>query len=323
VAAQPDPPETDAALFDRVAALIGELERTRFAGGNPVVDIPTNASTVDVAARVLAAERANALVRLEGRVVNPQEDRAEADFARALGSLRYWRFGRARALLESAGSRATDPALQQRLGLWKLLADLVQRIVSADPDGDLRGDPGRPALDYLAHADRIEPGESDHYRREVARLLAEHEQARQQQDSPARALWYLLRARLALGSDEPVLAIAWCVRAGRSTGERLAPDEYLAGLLDQGRRYVLLVMGELNEADAEATREELRRFQAWDLYHALAARLGRVHGFDAHRETVRFSIEPYQGLAPYSGAPGSPVGAGAEGLGIGDEGPDD
>jgi hypothetical protein len=293
VAAQADPPETDAGLFDRVAALIGELERARFAGGSPVVDIPAGATTLEVAARVLAAERANALVRVGGRVVNPQEDRAEADFARALGSLRYWRFARALALLESAGTRAADPALQQRLGLWKLLADLDQRIVSADPDGDLRGDHGRPALDYLDHADRLEPGEADHYRREVARLLAEHEQARQQPGSSARALWYLLRARLALGSDEPVLAIAWCVRAGRSPGEQLAPDEYLAGLLDQGRRYVLLVMGELNEADAEAAREELRRFQAWDLYHALAARLGRVHSFDAHRETARFSIEPY------------------------------
>jgi hypothetical protein len=306
VAAQADPPETDAALFDRVAALIDELERARFAGSNPIVDIPAEATTLEIAARVLAAERANALVRVEGRVVNPQEDRAEADFERALGALRYWRFSRVRTLFESAGTRAADPALQQRLGLWKLLADLVRRIVSADPDGDLRGDPGRPALDYLDHADRLEPGEADHYRREIARLLAEHKMAREPQDAPARALWYLLRARLALASDEPVLAIAWCVRAGRSAGEQLAPDAYLAGLLDQGRRYVLLVMGELNEADAEAAREELRRFQAWDLYHALAARLGRVHGFDAHRETARFSIEPYQG----QGVGGWELGAG-------------
>ena len=285
-------------LIQRAAELGRELEQARFGGGNPAVVVPPNAPPLEVAARVLAAERANALLRVDGRDYNPLEDRAEADLDRALVALRNGGFASAQALLDAAGARARGPALQQRIGLWKLLVQLVRRLVTADPDEDLRGNPGRWALEHLQGADRLPAPEREHYRAEVERLVGVHAAARAGAESEdgrvARTLWYALRARLALASDEPVLALAWCVRAARVNADQLAPDEYLAELLESGRRYVLLQMGELPADEATEAREAVKRLQAWDVYRALVAQLGRVWGLDVHRETARFSIAPYQ-----------------------------
>jgi hypothetical protein len=281
------------ALLRRVAEVGRELERARFGGGSPVVVVPPGAGGLEVAARVLAAERFNALVRLDGRDYNPQEDRAAADFQKAVTALRAWSFPAAQALLDRAGARASGAALQQRIGLWKLLGQLVRRLVMADPDEELRGRPERWALDHLQGADRLPDAEREHYRAEVRRLVREHAAARDG-DPLSRTLWYVLRARLALAADEPVLALAWCVRAARMNAGQLAPDEYLGDLLERGRRYVLLAMGEVPPGEADAVREAVKGLQAWDLYHALVAQLGRVHAVDVHRETARYSIAPYQ-----------------------------
>jgi hypothetical protein len=281
------------ALLRRVAEVGRELERARFGGASPVVDVPPGAEGLEVAARVLAAERFNALVRLDGRDYNPQEDRAEADFQNAVAALRAWSFPAAQALLDRAGARASGAILQQRIGVWKLLGQLVRRLVMADPDEELRGRPERWALEHLEGADRLPDAERTHYRAEVERLVGEHAAARKG-DALARTLWYVLRARLALGADEPVLALAWCVRAARTNAGQLTPDEYLEDLLERGRRYVLLAMGEVAPDAVGAAREAVKGLQAWDLYHALAAQLGRVHGLDVHRETAHFSIAPDQ-----------------------------
>ena len=66
-------------LMRRVAEVGHELERARFGGASPVVVVPTDADALEVAARTLAAERMNALLRLDGQDYNPQEDQAEAD----------------------------------------------------------------------------------------------------------------------------------------------------------------------------------------------------------------------------------------------------
>jgi hypothetical protein len=281
-------------LADRVAAVNRELERARFGGANPVVDVPDDAEPLDVAARILAAERANAFLRMGGRLYNPQQDRAERGLQRALTAVRYSNFLAAQGLLDGAAARAAGPGLQQRIGLWKLLVSLVQRLVRADPDEPLRGDPGRPALDFLQGADRLSEAEREHYRVEVRRLVELHATARSGDDPLPRTLWYLLRARLALALDEPVMALVWCVRAARTNAERVESDEYLRKLLDQGKSFVLLAMGEVSDEEAGEVREQIKGLQAWDLYHALTAQLGSLYSLDAHREIARFSIAPYQ-----------------------------
>jgi hypothetical protein len=289
-------------LARRAAEVGRELERARFGGGNPIVEVPGDAAPFEVAARTLAAERFNALLRLGGRDYNPQQDAAEAGLDRAMAALRTWSFPAAHALLDGAGARAAEPALQQRIGLWKLLAALVQRLVRADPEEELRGDPRKWALEHLRGADHLPAAEREHYRAEVERVVREHAAARSGPDPLPRTLWYVLRARLALAADEPVLALAWCVRTARLNEDRLMPDEYLADLLERGRRYVLLAMGEIPPEEVAAVREVVRGLQAWDVYHALCAQLGRVHGLDVHRETARFSIAPYQETGEGAGA---------------------
>lgn len=282
-------------LARQVTEVVRELERVRFGGGNPVVVVPADAGPLDVVARALAAERHNALLRLDGRDFNPQQDEARADLQKALAALRFWSFGAAQSVLDRAGTRATEPALQQRIGLWKTLARLVERFVSADPDDDLRGNPGRLALDALESADRLPAPERDHYRAEVHRLVDLHATARKASDGGlARILWYVLRARLALAHDEPSAALVWCLRAARTDQDQPPQDEYLVGLLDRGRRYILLQMGELPADEAASTRQDVKGLQAWDLYRALTAHLGHVHTLDPHRETTRYSIAPYQ-----------------------------
>ncbi len=112
----------------------------------------------------------------------------------------------------------------------------------ADPDEDLCGPPERWVLDQVAGADCLPEPERQHYRAEAERLVGEHAAARKG-DPLARTLWYVLRAHLALGADEPVLALTWCVRAALVNGEHLTPDEYLMDLLERGRLYVLLQRG--------------------------------------------------------------------------------
>jgi hypothetical protein len=286
-------------LAARVAELGRELDRDRFGGGNPVVVVPPGAGPLEVAARALAAERMNALLRLDGREYNPREDRADADLQRALAALRAWSFGAAESLLDTAGSQVREPALQQRIGVWKLLARLVRRLVMTDLDEELRGDPGRRALEQVDGADRVPSGEREHYRVEIGRLVAEHRAAGQGAAGDgglSRTLWLVLRARLALAAGEPLPALGWCLRAAGATADRLAPDEYLANLLAQGRQFVLLAVGELSGDAAAEAREATKGLQAWDLYRALVARLGEVYGLDVHRETARFSIASYQDL---------------------------
>lgn len=323
--------ELNDALVRRATELGRALERARFGGANPVVEVPAGASALEAAASVLAAERANALLRLDGRLYNTREDRAEADLGKALAALRAWSFGAAEALLDAAEVNAAEPSLQQRIALWKLLAQLVRRVVMTDPDEGLRGHLERWALEHLEHADRLLGPERAYYRAEVERLVGAHAAARRADQGPktkddrrpttdegaavgpaprslvpgpssgadaarlARNLWYLLRARLALARDEPLPALAWCVRAATAGGDAPPPDGYVGDLLDRGRRYVLLQMGELTTDEAVAAREATKGLQAWDVYHALAAELGRRHGLDAHRETARWAIAPYQG----------------------------
>jgi hypothetical protein len=284
----------DTNLSTMVAGIAGELERARFRGANPVVEVPDGAGALEVAARVLAAERLNARLRIGRRDYNVQEDRAEAGFQQALAALRNWSFPAAQARLDAAGSRAADPALQQRIGLWKLLAQLVRRLVLADPEQKLTGSPERVALEQVRGADRLPADEREHYRAEVERIVHAHAAAREGTDPLPRTLWYVLRARLALAVDEPVLSLVWCVRAANTNAGHLTPDQYLAGLLESGRRYVLLALGELSPEEASEAREGLKGFQAWDLYRALTAQLSQAYGLDVHRETARFSIAPYQ-----------------------------
>jgi hypothetical protein len=258
------------------------------------VEVPANASADEIAARTLAAERIGVPLVLGRTVHHLHEGRAWEGLWAAQTALSRWSFGEAEARIDRAAALAVDQVLQQRLSLWKVLSALIRRLSRADPDEPLRGDPGRPALDLLEAADRLPEAERAHYRAEIERLVAAHSTARAVPDSVERALWYVVRARLALAADEPLAALTWCVRLGRRQAARLPDDPYLTGLLERARLYALLALGELGDEAAATARDDTCDLQAWDVYRAIAAHLGPALGIDLQHEASRCTIAPYR-----------------------------
>ena len=292
-----DSPQTPNQIEVRVRAIAESLERARFAGASPRVEIPAGASAGEVAARTLAAERLGLPLVLDGSAHYLHEQRAWEGLWAAPDALARWSFGEAGACLDRAASMAVDPALQQRIGLWKLLAALARRLIRAHPEEPLNGDPTRPLLDLVEAADTVPEAEREHYRSEARRLAAVHAEAREQPHSVERALWYVVRARQALAADEPLAALAWCVRLGKLQAARLPDDPYLTGLLEKARSYVLVSLDELDEEAAASAREKTRDLQAWDVYRALVAHLGPALGVDLQREAARLTIAPYRDVS--------------------------
>lgn len=286
--------DPDRALSTRIAEIRERLDAARFAGATPVLDVPAGASPLDIAALALAAERSNAALTVDGVPLRFHDDAARAGLRGALAALRTWATSQAEQRLDTAGERAVDPTLQQRIGLWRLLAALVQQVVRTEPEQELRGEAERWALDFLRGADRLSDAERAHYQTEVARLVAEHAEARRDPLSTSATLWYVLRARRALAADEPLAALIWLRHIAGANAERLPTDEYLAGLLERARTFVLLTLGELTPEEAGAARATVKGLQAWDVYRALTARLGDALGIDVQRETSRFNIRPYR-----------------------------
>jgi len=287
-------PDPASGLERRVRAIGETLERARFAGSSPRIEITADHSLDDAMARALAADRFGAPLVIGGQAYYLHEERAWDLLRSAQSSQRAFRFGEANARLDRAAASAADPGLQQRLGLWKQIVALVERLVRASPTEELRGDPARPLLGALASADLLPDPERQHYQDEVRRLVQTHAQARAESSSFERILWYTVRARMALAANEPLAALAYAVQLGRLVPAEPSPDPYLTGLLDQARLYLLLHLGELSDDDAAAARGATRDLQAWDVYRALVAHFGTVLGLDLQREAARYTVEPYR-----------------------------
>src|SRR5215217_7533185 len=90
------------AFLERLERERLELARARFVGRDPIARGPRGARAGEMLARVLAADREGALVRLDGELLNPGEDRAEAALQRAIGALTNWGFDTVRRELADA-----------------------------------------------------------------------------------------------------------------------------------------------------------------------------------------------------------------------------
>lgn len=285
--------ESDVAA--RARALVEQVERARFAGATPHVTVPDGASGSEIVAHTLAAERLGVPLLLDGATHRLHEDRAWEALRSAQAALGRWSFGQVEAQLDRAASMADDPALQQRLAVWKALAALNRRLIRAHPDEKLRGAPASQVVAILATADQLTEAERAHYRAETDRLLGLHRAAGEQPDSLERALWYTVRTRLALPGDDPLNGLAWCLRLSREFRHRLPlPDDaHLAELLQASRDFGLLALGELDEEAAAAARASTEKLQVWDVFRALIAHLGDGFGVDLQRETIRWTVSPY------------------------------
>jgi len=79
-------------LWQEVEKLKQEINRLRYLGQDPTVDIGTQDNALTIAAKVIAAERLAARIRYNGTSINPVEDLALEALQRATVSLQFWNF---------------------------------------------------------------------------------------------------------------------------------------------------------------------------------------------------------------------------------------
>lgn len=289
----------------RMAAVGRQIERQRYAGEDPVVELAPRLKSAEVVARVLAAERTGAALALDGARFNPQEDLAESALRGATTALRSWSFALARARLDEAGERAHDPALQQRVALFKALTRLVSATIYTPLDEQPRGggatdltalDEVHAGLDLLPAAERL------HYRDEADRLLNLRDAARGG-DAPLAAAWTLIRAQLAIGAGQDEAAILWLLHlVARNAGalglEGGADRAYLADLVARARTRVLALIGVAEPAPAAgggaiSTPDDAKAVHPRELFNALVARLSAAFDRDLARGMEVFALNPY------------------------------
>lgn len=293
-------PAGEDGIAARIAAARRQIERQRFAGEDPVVDLPPRLGRADLAARVLAAERAGALVALDGERFNPREDLAEAALRDAIDALRSWRFAAARARLAEASERAHAPVLQQRVALFKALTRLLAALIYTPLDEKPRGGTLAGLDEVLAGLDHLSENERLHYRDEADRLLNLRESAAGG-DPFLTAAWTLIRAQLALSGGQDEGALVWLLRLAAQTGAGQtaagANAAYLSDLLQRARTHILTLIGDTGAAAAaaEATPAPAgdTAIQPRDLANALVAHLSATFGRDLARGTELFALNEY------------------------------
>ncbi|MFN8511482.1 MAG: hypothetical protein U0841_02580 [Chloroflexia bacterium] len=279
-------------LSQRIAELKKQIERERFAGGDPIIELPANLAPAEIAARTLAAERAHALLALDNTPQNPAEDLADAALRGAIGALRAWGFAAARARLDEAAERSHDPATQQRITLFKQLTRHTSAIVYTRLDEKLR-----LTLADLDEATRpldlLDPTERLHYRDEIDRLLALREAATKGDPFLAVA-WKLLRAQVAMSAGQDEAAQLWLLHL--ATDHPIPPtDTYLADLVTRTRSTLATMIGLPDPAPTDDPRKA-DPIRPRELFNALVARLTADLGRDAVQGMNQFTITEW--IAP-------------------------
>ncbi len=218
--------------------------------------------------------------------------------ARAIGALRGWSFAAARGRLDEAGERAHDPALQQRVALFKALTRLLSALIYTPLDEKPRG--GLGDLDgVLAGLDRLTAEERLHYRDEADRLLNLRETAAGG-DPFLAAAWTLIRVRLALAAGQDEAAIVWLLHlaARHAPAATAAPggaEGYLGTLLGRARAHLLARIGVADPAGPEdgAAPAKNGAPHPRELSNALVAHLSDAFGRDLARGTELFALNEY------------------------------
>ena len=282
--ASAEPTTATMSLLEAVRIERQRVQRDRFQGRDPIVSGPSGKTATVTVARLIAADREGALVRLSETMVNPAEDRAEEALQAAIDALTTWSFDRFNRELAIAARFAREPARQQRVSALRALGALLRALVVKAPGERLGTE--RAALDRLLPAlDQLAAGERDHYGAEARRLHTFWQEA---VSAPAAwRRWALLRAQLALRCDADESALAWSIRAWDC--EQLAPfaaDSPVATLVEAARRSFTRLIDPANVPQAE--EEPLR---PRDVVLAVSAALLARDDGDQARDP--FAFVPY------------------------------
>lgn len=231
-------------------------------------------------------------LELAGTRFNPQEDLARDALEEAIQSLRRRAYRAARVHLADAARRTYDPALEQRVALWRALADASRTASYADPAEKLPPEPFAALRDLLPRLDTLPDPERAFYAAETGRLAALHPDAAA--DPGLAALWTLSRAALASATDEPDAALLWCLRSARELaafggeGAQSAPGEYVRTLHQRAALRIGALTGETPTEDA-AARKEAARANPHELLAALLEWADGRTGRDTRRRIADYA----------------------------------
>ena len=285
-------------IDERMAAIGREIERQRFAGDDPDLALKPRLAQAEIVALTLAAERAGTALTIGAVRYHPGADLAAVALDEAIASLRTWGFGAARARLDEAARRASEPLIQQRATLFKALTRHLSAIVYVPLTEKLRLglaelDEALDGLDLIPQPERI------HYRDEIDRLIALREAAAEG-DPFLSAAWTTIRAQLAINAGQDEAALLWLLRlaAARRLGPEGGGSGYLPELVERARAQILAAIAPLAEGEvAPAAPEGVR---PRELFNAIVARLGVDLGRDLGQGLTRFALTEYvpSDLAP-------------------------
>jgi hypothetical protein len=280
-------------LWQEVEKLKQEINRLRYLGQDPTVDISTQDNALTIAAKVIAAERLAARIRYNGTSINPVEDLALEALQRATVSLQFWNFYATRLFLDEAAHYTRDPETFQRIALLRLVADFVAAIVRMEP-GHRQKELAKQARSLKRAIDTLDllsMAERQHYAAEVDRLRALWRQA--SRDRYLHALWCLVRARRSMDEEEPLLGLAWLIRSyallAEGEASLLQPSAYLRELVEKAKGHLAVAMGQAQPP--EEAEEEVR---AAELFAALTTLVAVQLNRNPERDMSLFNIHLYQ-----------------------------
>ena len=285
-------------IQEQIKSITIDLNRRRFRGEDPALPLGDGESLDSVIAKVLAAQTLHAVLDCDGERFNPDETSAEKRYFAGLSRLDAWSFRDARRLFDDAAKRAREPALQQRVTLYRLLTDYLRDIVTGDVDRTLPMSVREAVAGPIDLLDQLAEAERAHYRREIDRLW--ELRGSMKENDALRTVWLFVQARIAMDSSESALGLTWLLAAAHLNRESLEPTPYLQGMLDRARRRIVRLIGveEMGEPEdgaeeAAVPAPEEERVRPWDLFEALAAALEGANGCKVRAQSKLFRIERF------------------------------
>lgn len=280
-------------FWQEVERLKEHINQLRYRGEDPQVEIAPEDSALAVTVKVIAAERLSAPIRYNGASINPVEDLASEGIQRAMVALQFWNFFAARLFLDEAARYTRDPKTYQRIALLRLLAEFVATVVRTQP-GHRPKELAKQASGLkraISGLDLLQVAERDHYAGEVDRLRALWRQAAR--DPYYHALWCLVRARRSMDEEEPLLGLAWLIRAytllTHPDHPLLKPSPYLSKLVERAKTNLAEATGQAPEG--EDSKEEVHPAE---LFGALVALMANQLNRQPEREMGLFALRFYQ-----------------------------
>lgn len=197
-------------ILDAVKDNIEIIESERYNSKDPIVNILSDDSKDDVIIKLLTAERTGAQLKYEKEFINPTEDIAKRSFNNGVRTLNSWLFKKSSENLDEAANNANDLLLQQRVTLYKQLNNLLQNVISAQPDKVIKRTSNLfdDIISSIKKFDQFSQSEMEFYLKAVDSFFKVTSQL-QDNDIEVRTQRLLCKTSISLYNKEYLAAYIW------------------------------------------------------------------------------------------------------------------